>query len=238
MSLLTKKWGWQMSQYLESIPLDYSSFGNQIIHRIENPRDFFRKGSARLAEIANVVRSAFGRNLEDDDIYTHVTAPDEVYILNTDESISAMASYNRQIFSGIPCLVVEGIAIAPEFQNKGLFKEITDIVIKDELMICLRTQNPFMYKALQNYCAEIYPKDLHTPAAIIEVRKDFEKHLECKCDKSGILRGYYGGLFYETEPVHKEISPFFRKDLGINLDKGDGILAIGLRNLSFGGEKK
>jgi hypothetical protein len=109
----------------------------------------------------------------------------------------AMGSYNIGIFSGFPSLIVEGIAISPEFQGKGVFQRVTNEAYNGESIVCLRTQNPRMYKALQNYCNFVYPQTyLETPEAIKAVRQDFASYLKCELNENGVIKGYYGGLFY------------------------------------------
>ena len=166
------------------------------------------------------------------DIYKHVTEPQEVYLfeqeLNGNLNILGMASYNRRLFSGIPSLIVEGIAINPEMQGKGLFERITEIARKNEAVICLRTQNPRMYRALEKYCSFIYPNGREMPAAIRAVKDEFALCSRCNADEKGIVRGYYGGLFYKEEPKHKDAGEFFRK-IGLNLYEGDALLVLGIK---------
>jgi hypothetical protein len=167
-----------------------------------------------------------------DDIYRHVTEPQEVYLfeleLNGILKIFGMASYNRRILSGIPSLIVEGIAISPSMQGKSLFKRMTEFARGGEAVICLRTQNPRMYRALEKYCSFIYPNGKEIPLAIRVLRDEFALCSGCKADEKGIVRGYYGGLFYGEEPKHKNVGEFFRK-IGLNLYEGDALLAVGIK---------
>jgi hypothetical protein len=170
--------------------------------------------------------------MEYGDIYRHVTEPQEVYLLeqglNGNSRIIGMASYNRRVFSGIPSLIVEGIAINPQMQGKGFFERITEIARDNEAVICLRTQNPRMYRALEKYCSFIYPNGREMPGVIRTVRDEFALSSKCKIDEKGIVRGYYGSLFYKEEPKHKRIGEFFKK-IGLNLYEGDALLAIGVK---------
>jgi hypothetical protein len=173
------------------------------------------------------VSFAFGRSLDFRDIYNHVTNPERVYLL-MNSSVSAMVSYNRRILSGFPSLIVEGIAVNPRIQGKGFFRSVTDIARNEEAVICLRTQNPRMYRALESYCSYIYPGDSQTPRAIREVVEDLARYLNCQIDERGIVRGYYGGLFYGEEPRHKKVSSFFDA-IGMKLNKGDALLVAGIK---------
>ncbi|MEK6757694.1 MAG: hypothetical protein AABX88_01060 [Nanoarchaeota archaeon] len=197
------------------------------VQRIEDPKSFFEFGSNEFTELVEVVRSAFGRKLELEDIYQHVTSPERVYLMKKDGRTCAMASYNQKIFSGISSLVVEGVAIAPEFQGKGIFKELTDRVLGEEKLICLRTQNPLMYKALENYCVNVFPRETKIPRIISEVSKDFANYLGCEINVEGVVKGYYGGLFYGKTPKHKDVTGLFEK-LNVQLNNGDALLVIGM----------
>ena len=167
-----------------------------------------------------------------DDIYRHVTEPQEVYLfeqeLNGILKILGMASYNRRILLGIPSLIVEGIAINPSMQGKNLFKRMTELARDDEAVICLRTQNPRMYRALEKYCSFVYPNGKEIPKAVRAIRDEFALCIGSNADEKGIVRGYYGGLFYGEEPTHKNVGEFFRK-IGLNLYEGDALLAIGIK---------
>jgi len=145
-----------------------------------------------------------------------------------DERVSAMASYNRTTLSGLPSLIVEGIAVDTKMQGKGFFKNVTDIARKNEEIICLRTQNPRMYRALEKYCSQIYPCAREMPKKIEIILEDLTKYMNCQIDKNGLVKGYYGGLFYGEEPTHEKISPLFR-NLGMKLNDGDGLLVVGIK---------
>ena len=185
------------------------------------------------------MRNGFGRNLDFQDIYNHVTSPDEVYLLRNGD-IKAMASYNRRVFADTPSLVVEGIAMDSSVQGKGVFGEITQNVVNSESVICLRTQNPRMYRALQKFRDKIHPRQRRTsenPFYLAfdfadntfckELIGEFANYLNCKIDDKGVIRGYYRGLFYGEEPTHCEVSKFFKDDLKMDLSKGDAVLAMG-----------
>lgn len=153
--------------------------------------------------------------------------PERVFLLRNGE-IKAMASYNKRDFVGFPSLIVEGICLDPSIQGKGIFRQITNQAIDGEDLICLRTQNPRMYKALANYCYTAFPGSKSMPEDIRSIQKKFAEYLKCDIDEKGVIKGYYGGLFYGQEPEHCSVSRFFKQDLGMDLDKGDAVLAIGI----------
>lgn len=163
-----------------------------------------------------------------DDIYNHVTQPEEVYLLHKDDQLVAMGSYSRARFSGYPSLVVEGIAVSPEMQGRGVFREITANVENREEVICLRTQNPRMYRALEKYCKDVYPGQFKIPSKVREIREEFADSLNCEIDENGVVKGYYGGLFYGKIPYHEKVNLLF-EELGVNLDKGDALLLVGIK---------
>jgi len=137
-----------------------------------------------------------------------------------------MGSFNTRFFKNNRSTIVEGIAILPEFQGKGIFRSMIGQVRCGNEYLCLRTQNPRMYRALSNFCENIYPNGRDTPEHIITIREEFAKSLNCNIDGNGVVKGYYGGLFYGIEPHHNKVDSLFR-ELGINLNKGDALLVIG-----------
>ncbi len=142
-----------------------------------------------------------------------------------------MASYNRRDISGSPSILVEGIAIDPEFQAKGLFKEITDLFANGESAIFLRTQNPRMYAALANYCSSVYPNpNMDIPIGIRDVHQGFASYLGSEISFKGVVKGHYGGLLYGEEPTHPIFSEFFKNDLEMDLHNGDAVLLLGYRS--------
>ena len=153
--------------------------------------------------------------------------PERVFLLRNGE-IKAMASYNRRFFAGVHSLIVEGVCLDPSVQGKGIFKEITYQVVNGESVICLRTQNPRMYKSLADYCQTTFPGLKTMPRQIRTIQEEFAAYLNCSIDKNGVVRGHYGELFYGEEPEHSRISRFFKQDLEMDLHKGDAVLAIGI----------
>lgn len=210
------------------------------IEEILRPKEFFDSNPGDLDEVVKVVRAGFGRALEFQDIYEHVTNPERVYLLRNGE-IKAMASYNEKVFCGIPSLIVEGISLAPEVQGKGIFRILTEQATGSNKLILLRTQNPRMYRALENFCNRVYPRqkkscedmddlviELADQIGSRRVLNEFADYLGCKIDKNSVVKGYYGGLFYGKEPTHPIFSKFFKQDLGMDLYKGDAMLAVGI----------
>ena len=200
-------------------------------NRILNPREFFESAPTKLEETVDVVRRAFGRpEMSYEDIYDHLASPEILYLIESrDRELIGMAAYNTCLLSGIPSLVVEGVAIDSSAQSRGIFREVTDLVCSGKSVVCLRTQNPNMYRALQNYCYQVYPGANGMPLIVKSVRDDLSARLKCAVEDKGIVRGYYGGLFYGEKPYHPEASPFFENTLGMDLEKGDALLVVGLK---------
>jgi hypothetical protein len=155
--------------------------------------------------------------------------PETVYLLLQKNKPVAMASYNAKIISGFPSIIVEGIAVDPKFQGRGVFRELTSLENTTEAVILLRTQSPRMYAALANYCSFVHPTIGQMPEAVRGLQKGFAAYLNCNADQRGIVRGHYGGLLYGTEPQHTRFSKLLKKDLGMKLHKGDAALLVGIR---------
>ena len=92
-----------------------------VAERVEDPKSFFKLNPEVFEQVVSTVRAAFGRDTDKQDIYEHVTSPEDVYLLTNNGKIIAMASYNSKNISGIPCLIPEGMTVVPEFQGKGIF---------------------------------------------------------------------------------------------------------------------
>jgi len=196
-----------------------------VAQRVSNPREFF-KGDV-FEEVVNVVRAAFGRDNGRQDTYNHIISPEKVYLLRVDGRVVAMASYSTRDFSGISGLVVDGITVSPKFQGKGVFRELTDLVVNGESVICLRTQNPQMCRALETYCSSLYLGG-ELPEAISAIRNDFAAYLGSEIDEKGIVKGHYGGLFYGERPTHLKTDKVF-EGMGLDVNNGDAVLAVGVR---------
>jgi hypothetical protein len=168
--------------------------------------------------------------MEFQDIYNHVTMPEEVCLLKDEYGkVIAMRSQNRKILSGIPSIILEGAAIDPIFHGKGIYGRLLSEVHGGEAIICTRTQNPRIYAALQRYCSRVFPERNESPGAIREIMRSFAVELGCKINENGVIRGHYGDLFYDKEPFHERISPFFKNELGMNLNNGDALLVVGVK---------
>lgn len=173
------------------------------------------------------MNQGFGRELDFQDIYDHVTSPDEVYLLRNEQAIESMASYNRRVFSGKTALIVEGVVVSPRIQGKGVFGNITEKVKDSEDFICLRTQNPRMYRALEKICDKTYPNLISQRFPSETLRSDLANHFDCEVGHNGVARGFYGSLFYGLEPIHPDYTDFFKKHLGMHLEDGDALLVVG-----------
>lgn len=174
-----------------------------------------------------VVRAGFGKQLDANDIYEHLTEPSKLLLLQDDERILAMASYNTKYFMGIQSLIVEGVAMLPEVQGMGIFSDMTEYAMATAYRyVCLRTQNPRMFKALDNLCKRTYPCKKNLLGNLGVVKGGFIRHLGCDVTENGVVKGYHEGLLYGDVPHHKDVDPLF-KELGVDINNGDVLLAIG-----------
>jgi len=200
-----------------------------VLDIISNPKSYFDEHRQSLEEVVGLVRRAFGTDLDFDDIYRHVTLPQEVCLLrNEDGSLKAMRSHNRKTISGIPCLFLEGAVIDPSLHGHGIYGRILSEINEREAVICLKTQNPRVYAAIEGYCSAVYPGMQETPGAIREIKKAIAADLKCAADENGVIQGYYGRLLYGEEPAH-ERSVFFKDKLKMNLERGDALIVVGVK---------
>ncbi len=176
----------------------------------------------------SLVNRAFGRELQYEDVYSHLTTPDKVYLMTYENDVVAMAGYSKKVLSGVPSIYVDGVTVDPKIQGRKVFRNLTKRAVDGEKILCLRTQNPFMYKAVQNYCSAVYPNGSEMPSGIRKVMEDLARSLGSKIDGNGVVPGHFGGLFYGKEPTHHTISRFFRENLKMDLYRGDAVLVVGV----------
>lgn len=173
-----------------------------------------------------MVHVAFGKQFDADDIYEHLTEPDKLLLLQYQGRILAMASYNTKFFKGRQSLIVEEIAMLPEVQGKGVFSDMTDLAMATAYRyICLKTQNPRMLKAVDNFCEHTYPCD-NLLGDMGVIKHEYVKYLGCDVNENGVIKGYYDGSLYGEAPHHKDIDPLFR-ERGVDLNNGDALLVVG-----------
>lgn len=197
--------------------------------KIENPKEFFDREKDILNQTVEVVRNAFASQMEYEDVYNHLTQPEKVYLVFNHSEVVGMGSYSEKVFSGIPTLTADGIAIREDFQGRGVFSKLTDLVLNGERIICLRTQNPHMYRALEKKCKIVYPNlETEIPDALKLIRNEYGKFLNCTSDEFGIVRGIYGKSLYGKLKVHPKTSLLFEK-IGLRINHGDGLLVVGVR---------
>lgn len=200
------------------------------LSKIRNPREYFDGNRLVLEEVVGVVRRAFGREMDFEDVYNHVTHPQEVFLLRDNlGKLIAMRSHNRVIFSGLPSLVLEGAAIDPEYHGRGVYQILLSEIDKRGRIMFLRTQNPRVYAAFSRFCDTVYPNERETPEAIAALLKAFSEYLRCKTDENFVVKGQYGHMLYGNEPSHKDLSDFFNKKLGMDLSNGDAVLLAGIK---------
>jgi hypothetical protein len=101
--------------------------------------------------------------------------------------------------------------------------------LNGEKIVCLRTQNPHMYWALEKKCRIVYPNlETETPEAVRIIRREYGDFLNCGPDEFGVVRGVYGRSLYGKQKVHPKVSKLFEK-MKMNLSAGDGLIVMGVR---------
>jgi len=204
-------------------------WGKMEFVKVDSPEIFFSKEKEILDKTIESVRDAFASPMDSQDVYNHLIHSQEVYLVFENDSLIGMGGYSQRTFSGIPVLTIDGIAIRESFQGKGVFGRLTDRVLEKERLLCLRTQNPYMYRALQNKCRAIFPsREVETPPVIRLVRNEYADSLNCVPDKNGVVKGCYGKSLYGKIKSHPDVSPFFQ-ELNLDVSSGDGLLVVGVR---------
>ncbi len=200
------------------------------LERITNPQVFFRENKEDFMNIVQVVRDAFGTPMTEEDIYQHLTMPSKVYLLKDSGKVFGMCSYSPKILNGTRVLFVDGIAINPNAQGRGVFGEVTLIAKEDEKFVALKTQNPRMYRALEKFSHKIFPNDsLIFPERISTVMKDLADNLHLKVDSLMVARGFYGTSLYPLALNHQTASRLFDDILKVDYKNGDSVLCLGTK---------
>jgi hypothetical protein len=201
-----------------------------ILEKITQPKSYFDENQHVFYAVSKVVRNAFGKDLDMEDIYQHLTKPDEVFLLrNFQDKVIAMRSHSRVSLSGVPSVVLDGAAIGPDYHGRGIYGLLLSEIEGSERVMCLRTQNPRIYASLNSYCRKVFPNYRETPKDIRNLLNSFANYLNCEVDSNFVIRGYYGGLFYGEEPTHEKFSLLFKEKLKMDLSKGDAVLLAGVR---------
>lgn len=182
-----------------------------------------------VGEIHELVNASFGKILTEEDIFEHITTPDEVCLLRENGTLLAMRSHSRTILSGFPTTILEGAAIHPNVQGNGLYSLLLDQITFQTPVYGTRTQNPHTYVALEKYCSAIYPANNYTPDAIVAIRNDLAKYFGSSITEKGVVKDHYGSLFYGEEPKHQRISKFFSDELDMDIYRGDAVLLLGIK---------
>jgi hypothetical protein len=215
------------------------------LEKILHPKEFLDEGKKReLSRDALVVaRQAFGSEMGEEDVYNHVIEfPHILYLARNDEKLVGFSSYrefNLQHIGNV--LYLDGIAVKPEFQREGLFKEINCRQISDGeyRYFAMRTQSQVIYGATKslkaflkpNWQMEVYPNRELKPTK--EVR-DLAIHLAKNELGMGdfdpetfVGRKTYGKSLYGQNPHYPGAADFFEDVLNLDSDKGDSVIIIG-----------
>ena|SRR3989338_3519117 len=191
-----------------------------------------------LNSVVDTVRQAFGSEMTREDIIAHLKNPQKRYLATDDSGrIAAMAGYSQHLILGSHLLFVDGVAIHPDFQGAGLFRELTNMALENEEFIGLRTQNPRMYRAIE----KISQGGICPSASCQHLREGTEKELKRLCaiknalcakvgfsvDFQGVIRGCYGRSLYGEVPQHNRTTPLFQEVLKVNYERGDSVVCVG-----------
>lgn len=207
------------------------SFGD--LERLVDSKAFIEQNPESFQEIVKMVRKAFGTEMKEDDVYNHLTKPGKTYILRSEGKILAMGAFTHKKISETLMLYVEGIAIHPSLQGKGIFREKTTQALEGEKVLALRTQNPRMHRALEKFCDYICPNKncntLYCRTELLKLKKDLASELDMKIDGLGVARGFYGKSLYQTQPTNTTSSILFNEILKVDYQNGDSVLCIGVK---------
>lgn len=208
---------------VEVIPI---SFG--MLERILNPEDFFKNNKDYFLEMVNVVRKAFGTPMTEQDIFDHLTQPKKVYTLRENDKLIGMFSYTPKSLEGINLLFIDGIAIDPDCQGRGIFQEVTKVAYEGEKILGLKTQNPRMYRALEKFCDVTYPNaSLDFPGDIETLMNGLARELGIIVDEKKVARGAYGRSLYPKQSFNGRCGNFFANVLNVEYSRGDSVLCLG-----------
>ena len=206
--------------------IDLGHFG--ILEHILHPKKYFFDLREDFLGVCEVVREAFGSNIDEEDIYHHVVSPEKVYLLRGEENQPVgMFSYTTKNIFGKELLYIEGIAISKKFQGRGVTQAVNSVVHSGENYIGMRTQNPHMYRVLEKFCDKTYPS---INGELSELVFDLGKVLGMRLDDKGVARGYYGKSLYGKVNLHPRISHLFDNILKMNYNEGDSVVCVGIKN--------
>jgi len=193
------------------------------IIQIKNPIEYF-KNEKKFNETIEAIRDGFGSEMTKEDCYNHLISPDKLFLVEENNEIKGMASYSN-INIGENILFAEGAAFKKEVQGKGLFKQITKLILNDERFIGLKTQNPRMYKALESMCSNISPR--FGKDSLYYKKMRFGRSLNILTDEYGVSRGFYGTSLYSEIPQADKITMNLFEMLNIDYKKGDSLICLG-----------
>jgi hypothetical protein len=205
---------------------------DRTLERILNPEKVFKKDGSYTPEfydIVRVVRGAFGSEMTEEDIFDHLKKP-KTYVIRDATGLFGMCAYTPMTVLGEKVLFVDGIAIDPTKQGRGIFKEVTDNIREHEEFIALKTQNPRMYRALEKFCDMTYPNNaLVFPDKINSLMETLAKNLDLNIDEKKVARGAYGRSLYGYETAHSIVDSLFNDKLRMNKSAGDSVLCLGIK---------
>ncbi len=207
------------------------------IERIVSPNESIdsRRRASLLPSLLHVARTGFGCQVPEDDVMNHVfVKPHILYIIKDKDEIISFASF-RELGEQKQILYLDGIVVLPEYQKRGIFKEVNEGQIRSGKYAFMagRTQNPAVYRAIQKLesVGNVYPNEsCEIPSHIKEIGVDIaERDLGMKFfePRTFVERKTYGdGGMYGFIPSSPVMSNFFDDTLKINYKEGDSVLIV------------
>ena len=205
---------------------------------IERPQRYFTETGDRefLCLMQQVASSAFGIDIDlggADGVYSHVITVDILSIAYNDQAIMGFASVN--LLPHLQTLFLQGVAIAPLFQNYGLAKKLVKPILAKfatwKYASCT-TQNPIVYLLFQQLCQSLYPETQSPiPPEITSLAIKIMPHRLNQLGLNNLtIKNFYDSCMYRQIPKvpNHVINELFARALNIrNGTSRDAFLLIG-----------
>jgi hypothetical protein len=177
-----------------------------------------------LPVLAAIARNGFGTAMTAEDVQTHVTGVDRLYLIRERENIVGFSSYDQHD----DVLYLNGIVVHRDCQKRGIFGHVNSIALRDAYPahFAMRTQNPVVYGATKKIVREIYPREpLLPPKHILEIARRYGGgQME---EDTFVIRGCYGTSLYDRIPAHED-RRLFDNVLKLDYGRGDAVIIVGV----------
>ena len=199
------------------------------LKRVEDPVSYFDIHGENFQEIVEMVRASFGSLMTEKDIYNHLINPAKLFLAKNGGIVVVMYAYTPINLLGERVLYIDGVAVHPQFQARGIFSKATLEALDGQKIIGLRTQNPQMHRALEKFCHTICPsRKVDYSLQLIKFRDALADFLGMEIDSRGVSRGFYGKSLYPIIPFHQTSSALFETLLKVDYALGDSVVCVGL----------